>query len=181
MGEQWKDIVIESNGVLYNFEGKYEVSNMGRVRSLNYRGTGEVRLLKQGKDKGGYFRVSLYKNGKTKAFLVHRLVATAFIPNNDIDKTEVNHIDENKQNNCVTNLEWVTSKDNINHGTRNKRASKSMKGHKPTRRRKVVCIEINKEFDTIKEAEEWLGKGNISDCLSGRKNSAGGYHWKYAD
>ena len=181
MEEQWKDIVIESNGVLYNFEGKYEVSNMGRVRSLNYRGTGEVRLLTQRKNNSGYFQVSLYKNGKRIVFLVHRLVANAFIPNNNIDKTEVNHIDEDKENNCVNNLEWCNKKYNMNYGTRCKRASKSMKEHKPTRKRKVVCIETSQVFDTIKEAEEWLGKGNISDCLSGRKNSAGGYHWKYAD
>lgn len=119
MEEIWKDII--------NYEGKYEVSNLGRVRSLSYNGTGEIKLLKQGTDKKGYKRVGLCKNGKTKHYYVHRLVAITFIPNPD-DLSIVNHKDENPANNNVNNLEWCTSEYNNNYGTRNERASESHKG-----------------------------------------------------
>ncbi len=93
---------------------------------MNYRGSGEPKLLKQG-NVNGYKRINLYKNGKMKHYLVHRLVAIAFLPNPNGYK-EVNHIDENKANNMISNLEWCSSKYNVNYGTRNERASKSSKG-----------------------------------------------------
>lgn len=119
MDEVWKDIE--------GYEGLYQVSNTGEVKSLNYRGNGESKLLKQGTNKKGYKIVSLFKNGKGKSHRVHRLVAMTFIlnPNN---YREVNHKDENKYNNNVDNLEWCNAKYNNNYGTRNKRASESLKG-----------------------------------------------------
>ena len=102
----------------------YLVTSHGRVLSLNYNRENKIRELKQRKNyKSKYCYVTLYKNGKATVIYVHRLVAQAFIPNPD-NKPEVNHIDENKTNNQVSNLEWVTHKENINHGTRNERASK---------------------------------------------------------
>ena len=118
--EIWKDII--------GYEGYYQISNLGNVKSLNrivknkngYRNTGE-RLLKiyLPKDSQHYPFVILCKNGKTENKLIHRLVATAFVTNDDpIHKTQVNHIDENKMNNSSDNLEWCTPKYNAEYGTR---------------------------------------------------------------
>ena len=90
--EEWKSIK--------DYEGLYEVSNMGRVKSLNYRNSGIEKILKLNKSKQGYLRITLNKNGDRKTFQVHRLVAEAFIPNID-NKPEIDHIDTNKENNCV--------------------------------------------------------------------------------
>lgn len=121
MDEVWKDIE--------GYEGLYQVSNTGEVKSLNYQGSGEIKLLKQYTDKRGYKRIELSKNGKGKTYLVHRLVALVFIPNPD-DSPMVNHKDENPSNNNVNNLEWCTHEYNMNYGTRNERISKSLKGEK---------------------------------------------------
>lgn len=111
--EVWKPIK--------DFNG-YEVSNTGQVRSTNYRGKGVTRILKTSPDKmTGYMKVALIKDGKTKPKTVHRLVADAFIENPN-NYPCVNHKDEDKTNNHVTNLEWCTHKYNANYGTRNERA-----------------------------------------------------------
>ena len=118
--EEWKPI--------NDFEGFYEVSNFGRVRSLDrfvlcpnqygkdamYRRKGKV--LKFALHRDNYWLVTLHKNSTKKTFLVHRLVASAFIPNPD-NLIEINHIDENKLNNHVSNLEWTTRMQNVHHGT----------------------------------------------------------------
>ena len=107
--EEWKPIV--------GYEGLYEVSNLGKVKSLidNNRKPRE-KILKQGKNKYGYMQVILCKDGKLKHCIVHRLVAKAFIDNPN-NYPCVNHIDENKENNCVDNLEWCTYQYNLNYGT----------------------------------------------------------------
>lgn len=118
MDEIWKDIS--------GYEGLYQVSNLGNIKSFNYGGHGKIKLLKLENFKG-YKRVVLSKNGKTKRYFVHRLVAMTFIPNPD-DLPIVNHKDENKTNNNVNNLEWCTHEYNVNYGTRNERTSESHKG-----------------------------------------------------
>lgn len=116
--EQWKQIII--NGEEWN----YEVSNLdGKVRNTK---TG--RILKQSKNNKGYCIVCLHKNGMQKGFSVHRLVALMFIPNSNPEKTQVNHIDENKNNNSASNLEWVTPMENMHHGTRTQRIADAKKG-----------------------------------------------------
>lgn len=99
------------------YEGLYEVSNLGKVRSIGYR---KERILKPVIDIGGYSTVHLVKEGKLKWFKVHRLVAQAFIPNTE-GLPQINHIDEDKTNNRVDNLEWCTGSYNIRYGTHNER------------------------------------------------------------
>lgn len=97
MNEKWRDIA--------GYDGMYQVSDLGRVRSLKF---GKVRVLRPGKNGDGYLNVSLFKDKKHKTITVHRLVANTFIPNKDESKNQVNHKDENKQNNRADNLEWCT-------------------------------------------------------------------------
>ena len=106
--EQWRDID--------GYDGMYQVSDLGRVRSLKY---GKVRVLSPGKTKYGYLRVDLYRNGKHNHSFVHRLVAQAFIENDDDSKTVINHIDECKQNNRVDNLEYCTQQYNVTYNNVN--------------------------------------------------------------
>lgn len=104
MSEIWKDIP--------NYEGKYQVSNLGNVRALNYHRENRVKLIIPHKDKHGYLRLGLYKNGKLKNYQVHRLVMLAFVRDSNLT---VNHKDENKQNNKLENLEYMTNKDNVRY------------------------------------------------------------------
>ena len=97
-----------------DFEGYYEVSNIGRVRSLNYKRTGKGKILKNIEDYKGYLEVGLTKNGKRKQFKIHRLVAEAFIPNPE-NKPCIDHINTVKSDNRVENLRWVTYKENSNN------------------------------------------------------------------
>ncbi|MBQ6004894.1 MAG: NUMOD4 motif-containing HNH endonuclease [Selenomonadaceae bacterium] len=106
-GEEWRNITDDN----VNYGGKYQVSNFTRIRSL-YRG--KVRIIKPDIIHTGYLRVTLYKDGKTKSYYVHVLVAKAFIPNPE-NKPCVNHRDGNKQNNAIDNLEWVTQSENARH------------------------------------------------------------------
>ena len=170
MNEIWKDID--------GYEGLYQVSNLGRVKSLNYRRTGKEQNLKPRNNVLGYLKVILCKNGKTKPFTIHRLVAKAFLENPD-NKSDVNHKDEDKTNNCVDNLEWMTRKDNINYGTHNERMAKS-------RSKSVLQFTKNgkfvKEWPSVIQIERDLGfsSGNISQCCNGKYKSAYEYIWKFA-
>ena len=103
----------------------YEVSNFGRVKSLNYHRTDKEGILKPGKNKDGYLYVGLCRNGKMKYFKVHKLVAEAFLPNPECFE-QVNHKDEDKTNNCVSNLEFCDAKYNSNFGSRNKRIASAL-------------------------------------------------------
>ena len=161
MKEIWKDCK--------GYEGLYQVSNLGRVWSIRSQ-----RYLKGCYDKDGYIKVNLTaKNGKVKTERVHRLVALAFL-SNPKGLPQVNHIDENKENNCVDNLEWTSIKDNANHGTRNKRISKA--NSIP-----VYCFELDKTFYGAREAERELGinHSSISKACHGKQKTAGGYLWEY--
>ena len=114
MSEEWRDIK--------GYEGLYQVSNLGRVKSLRYNHSENKKILKGFLSKKGYHRVSFYKDGVRKDYSVHRLVAEAFIPNID-NKPCIDHIDTNKLNNKVDNLRWCTNKENNwNELTRNKRS-----------------------------------------------------------
>ena len=183
--EEWRDIK--------GFEGLYQISNKGRVKSAErIKWSGNVyykapeRILKACKrNSNEYLFVNLYKDGKRKPYLIHRLVAEAFLPNLD-NLPQVNHKDENKENNCVENLEWCDIKYNCNYGTRNKRLSEKRRNH-PSMSRPVMSINkesgLIMEYESIMEAERVTGvnHGNIANCCRGRCKSVGGYFWQYID
>lgn len=161
------------------YEGLYQVSNKGNIKSLNYLGKGKIQILKKRKTaKGRYFSVMLCKNGTKKEYLIHRLVAEAFIPNKE-NLPQVNHKDENGFNNCVDNLEWCDRKYNCNYGTRNERHNKAVK-------KQVLQYTKNGEFlrewDSASDAEETFGKryrSNISKCCRRIVNTAYGFVWRF--
>lgn len=155
---------------------KYMVSNLGRVKSIQY--TNE-RIMKLNKKKSGYLEVGLMvRPNHRKFFLIHRLVMETFCPIENSEEFEVNHKDENKENNRIDNLEWMTSKENCNYGTRNFRLS-IHRECKP-----VECIETGIIYRSFNEASEKTGidTASINMCCTGYRNrqSAGGYHWRYA-
>ncbi len=155
--------------------GKYEVSNYGNVRN-----TKSGRMLKQASDRYGYLVVGLCENSKVHMVKVHRLVAKAFIPN-DENKPQIDHIDGNKTNNHYTNLRWATPRENTrNPITRQKHLATIIP---PKQERKaVVCIETNKLYEGIRvaERETKIAHNEISLCCRGKRISAGGYHWRFA-
>ena len=141
MSEIWKDIYFWENGIEWDYTGLYQISNFGRVKSLiDNHGQKREKILKAVENGYGYERVNLHKNHQKKAFKIHRLVAHMFIEGY-FEGAEVNHKDENKTNNHVSNLEWCTSKYNANYGTRNEKLSETNKGEKHPQARKVVMID----------------------------------------
>lgn len=169
--EIWKDIC--------GYEGKYQVSSLGSVKSLDYRRTGKERILKIGKSRG-YLNVNLCKNSKTKMFKVHRLVANAFIPNPE-NKPFIDHINTIKDDNRAENLRWVTCKENSNNvltiskrfGSNNCNARKVLQFTK-----EGVFV---KEWSCTMDVQRELGfsNGNISSCCLGKRKTCGGFVWKY--
>ena len=158
------------------YEGLYEVSDKGMVKSIGY---GKERILSPGKLQNGYLRVNLCKNGEKKNLLVHRLVAQAFIPNPD-NLPQVNHRDEDKTNNSVQNLEWCDRKYNNNYGNRNQMVS--MKLSKPVLQY-TKSGEFVKEWKSATYVQRTIGyfQNYISYCCNGKYKSAYGYIWKYKD
>ena len=171
--EHWKAIA--------GYEGLYEVSDQGRVKSLKY---GKEKILRTGKNQHSYLLVVLYKDGYRKTFKVHRLVAESFIPNPNKLET-VNHKDEVKSNNTVSNLEWMSQKDNNNYGTRNKRMAESHINH-PALSKQVQMFdkssgELLATFPSQSEASRVTGiyRSHICSCCNGERKTAGGYVWRF--
>lgn len=168
--EEWRDAV--------GYEGRYQVSNFGEVRSLPKFNRLGVRQLRQRMNRYGYMLVSLYcsdssRKQKTRPVLVHRLVAEAFIPNPE-GKPWVNHIDGNPRNNHILNLEWATPSENTIH-------SFYILGRKgQTAPKRILCVETGEEYRSIEEAGRQTGvrPSNITAMLKGRLYTAGGYHWR---
>lgn len=185
MEEVWKAIE--------GYEGLYEVSNLGRVRSfdriiikphprnpaytLRYIQKGKV--LKQRKHSAGYWTVMLYKDKVADTQTVHRLVAEAFIPNPN-NLPEVNHIDENKGNSRMDNLEWVTRSGNMRHGTCGERMGRK---HWKAIVQMTMDGKFVKRWDCAQHASEELGlhHSRLIACCRGRAKSHGGFRWRYAD
>lgn len=171
MREEFRDIK--------GYEGLYQVSNLGRVKSLertierfNYLTkrknliTQKEKILKPKKER--YLRIELSKNGKAKIYLLHRLVAEAFIPNPE-NLPQINHKDENKYNNCVDNLEWCSAKYN-----------RCYSGEKSVNQYDKEGNYI-KTWKSIKEAQDFFKIGHISECCRGKVKTAGGFIWQYKD
>ena len=174
MDEIWKDVE--------GYEGRYQISNLGRVKSFAQdTKNGKIKIGNLNFD--GYLCILLYdRMGNKKWYPVHRLVAGAFIPNPEGFK-QVNHKDEIKTNNCVENLEWCTSYYNIHYGTRNARTAQANRCC-PTTSKQVYSIDEygNKEyFDSICEAERQTGNNHalIVRNLKGRSKTCGKRQWFY--
>lgn len=174
-GEIWVDVP--------NYEGLYQISNFGNVKSLSrYVGTSsgrrktKERLLKPSVSEAGYYRVCFSKDCSNKRFFVHRLVAIAFIPNPH-NLPQINHKDENPSNNTVDNLEWCDAKYNNNYGERMKKAAAATS-------KKVKQYDMRgcfiREFCSLKDAWDSVGvRFCHEDCVEGK--SAGGYQWRMND
>lgn len=164
--EEWKPIE--------GYEGRYEVSNTGKVRSLNFkRAVGEVEEMRL-QDKGkGYLAVWLWYGEGRNSHYVRRLVAKAFIPNPQ-KLLEVNHLDEDKSNNHISNLEWCNRAYNNSFGTRVKRISMSVEAFDP------VSGRIIHTFPSTAEAHRnGFNSGAISKCCAGKRNTHKGLYWRY--
>lgn len=166
------------------YEGLYEVSGiLGKVRSLNYRGTGRVKIMKGGLITSGYIGISLTKNGKTKSFREHRIVAEHFCPN-PFNKPCVNHLNEKTDDNRASNLSWVSYEENNNYGTRNERIGKTMTNGKKSKPvlQFTKTGEFVREWPSAAECERnGFFQGNVSDCCLGKKPQYKGYLWKYKE
>ena len=169
MRERWVDID--------GFDGMYEVSSMGRVRSnMLHKEAGHI--MRPG-DVGRYYQVGLRKDGRYYHMLVHRLVAQAFIPNPD-NLPGVNHINEDGHDNRVENLEWCTRKGNINHGARTLRAAaKKSKPVEQLDKKTGKSIAVYANARRADEQVEGADYRHISDCCIGRRKSHAGYLWRY--
>lgn len=173
LSEEWRDIP--------NYEGLYQVSNLGRVKSLNYNHTKQEKILKQANNKG-YLYVLLYNQKKRTLHKIHRLVATAFIPNPN-NLPFINHKDENPLNNRADNLEWCTAAYNSNYGTNIQRRSKKL-----TNRQDLSKQVFQYDFEgkiikiwqsTHECSRNGYNQGNVAACCRGKLKQYKGYIWSY--
>lgn len=163
MVEEWKDIS--------GYEGLYQVSNLGRIKSTPREGT-KGGIIKQF-SANGYMKVNLHKDGKEHFIYTHRLVAIAFITNQD-NKPQINHKNGNKHDNRVINLEWSTSEENLEHAIKN--GLKTLKKVGQYKNGNLVAIYRSCHYASVKTNIQYA---TIYRCLMGIYKQAGGYEWKY--
>jgi len=176
--EEWKTIK--------GFDGKYQVSNTGKIKSLKCK---NPKIMAKRHNENGYCTIILYENSKGTNFKLHRLVAEYFIPNPE-NKEQVNHIDGNKDNNTVANLEWCTRSENEIHSFRVLHQKHNMTG--AFGKLHPNSIEIDQiDINTGKILKTYYGsleaqrevktanQSNIIACCKGKRNQAGGYKWRY--
>lgn len=180
MQEIWKDVI--------GYEDLYQVSNYGNVRSLNWNNTHSTKLLKP-YNHGGYTRIGFRRNKILKNYLVHVLVAKAFIPNPE-NKPVVNHIDGDKTNNHISNLEWVTHKENVHHAIEHNLRPLICKPIRKKGKDSPLCKPIIQsslegtfvaEWSCSQEAAEKLGFNleSIRRCCRGERATYKGFKWNY--
>ena len=177
--EEWRDVA--------GYEGLYQVSSEGRVKSLerkipHWRGGERIqkeRILKTHIDRDGYLKLNLHAGGKPKNLKVHRLVCQAFHENPD-NKPQVNHINEDKTDNRARNLEWCTMRENVNHGTAKERSAKARS--KPVGQY-TLDGELVKIWASTVEVERQTGfrHGNICKAANGKIKQVYGFRWKYVE
>lgn len=190
MTEIWRDIK--------DFEGLYQVSNFGRVRSLGNKTHSGIHLKKNYTTKYGYVVVNLSKNGKSKPYKVHRLVAEAFIPNPD-RKPYINHKIEGEEGKTInvvyfnedgsidekrTTIEWVTAKENNEYGTRNERSAKANTNGKLSKRVLQFTLngELIRKWPSTKECgRNGFNQGAVAACCRGKKPHYKKCLWKYEE
>lgn len=207
--ERWFDLTLLLNEEfrdIENYEGLYQISNYGRVKSLkrktnvclknNTKRVVKERILKNSlhlKSRGPHYRIKLSKENKTVMIYIHRLIAEAFIPNPN-NHPIVNHIDGNALNNMADNLEWCTIEHNVRHAFENG-LIKIRKGTKSHMYGKSGSLSPNskkvnqytkegifiKTWESINLAEKTLNIKNISTCCQNKRKTSGGYIWKYKE
>ena len=180
--EEWKFIS--------GYEGRYMVSNFGRIKTLNYHRSGKEGFMKPFSARGGYLVIDLLDgNGKSgrKTHYVHRLVAEAFIPNPN-NLTEINHKNEDKTDNRVENLEWCDRSYNVNYGKRNQKAFETLTKTNTSKKPKPVLQysldgDFIAEWPSACEVQRQLGFRNSSICLccNGKCKQSHGFIWKYKE
>ena len=172
--EEWKPVV--------GYEGLYEVSNLGRVKSLGNEYSRKEKILKQRKDKYGYLIINIYKEGKIKTCKVHRLVANAFLENPN-NYPCVNHIDENPLNNQVDNLEWCTHQYNSNYGTCIQRRAEKLTNRQDQSKQVYQYTKDGTLVAILKSTRECerngFNQGAVSKCCLCKLKSHKGYIWSY--
>lgn len=166
--EQWRNVV--------GYNGKYLVSNEGRVKNAK---TG--RVLKELITHTGYVKVHLFRVNDEKNIFLHRIVAEAFLPNPQ-RKPQVNHIDGNKLNNNVENLEWCTNKENVRHSWENGLREGNIQWYN-SKKKRVVAISIDGadviRFNSIAEAKKHFNTNHVSDVLNGHREQTKGYRFVF--
>lgn len=182
MKEIWKDVV--------GYEGQYQVSDLGNVRSVNWGNRGFTKNLYLKPHNRGYLQVELFRDGTRKTFMVHRLVAQAFIENPN-NLPLVNHKDENKYNNTPDNLEWCDNSYNVCYSL-NRHGVEAGKRVAPSRhnckRIGLMIIQCSLYGDKIREWDDartifiqtGMSDWSISECCRGKRKTAYGYKWQYA-
>ena len=155
--EEWIDVK--------GYEGLYQISNLGNVKSLPRKGT-KGGLLKPSLRLGGYLGVALTKERKTKWFRIHRLVLENFKPCDNAAELHADHINRNRMDNRLENLQWLTPFEHL---------------RKDSGKKAVICVETGKVYEAIKDAARELGisDSHISQACNGKRNTCGGYHWQY--
>ena len=180
--EEWRDIA--------GYEGKYQVSNLGNVRSvdrtfINTCGVTVTRkgtVLKPNPHRDGYLKVTMHKGGRGNVTVIHRCVANAFIPN-EKNLPQVNHKDGNKQNNTVENLEWCTAFDNMNHAKQQGLRNKALEYAKSKRKAVIATnIQSGKEtfYESVHAAEKIFGR-HVTNVLQGSRNMTKGHTFRFVD
>ena len=192
MLEIWRTAVYD--GEIY--EGLYKVSNWGRILSLDYNHTGKSKLMNPNKNKSGYLKVDLSKNGETKTCLVHRLIAETFLENPE-NKPQVNHKIEGKEGKSInivifnedgtvnkerTTIEWCTQEYNHNYGTINERISKAMTNGKQSK--PVLQFTLDGEFVREWPSTHECGRNGfdhtvVTKCCNGKLKQYKGFKWEY--